>query len=171
MCGCSSVGKPPTAAQTAAGGGAATQQAPPAPKGALTGPMQLPEQRSWQDKSIRDPALAHRTYSKLQELQQRFPTINEAKAAGYHPNPSSPDHYINDQVFKTRNGYDLDSPATLVYGKDGKLTGVMLSHDPRKGGPPDLGAGEWHTHDGTLGSELSFHVWFNKPFAEAWGGG
>jgi hypothetical protein len=131
--------------------------------------MQLPIQRSWQDSSMRDPALAHRTLAKLKELAQRFPTTREAYAAGYHPNPSAKDHFINDKVFAVRNGFDLESPATLMYDNAGKLVGVMLSHDPRKGPPPDLGAGEWHTHGGTTGSELSLHVWFNRPIERAFG--
>lgn len=132
------------------------------------GGVQLPTQTNVNDGRVRNAALAERTLERLRFATQNLSTEAAARAAGYHPNPSAPDHWINDSVFRERNGYDLERPATLMF-ENGKLVGVMLSHDPRKGAPPDLGAGSWHTHGGTSGEEYASHVWFNKPLAKAFG--
>lgn len=127
-----------------------------------------PAQTNVNDGSVRNAALAERSMQRLRFATQNLSTPEQARAAGYHPNPSAPDHWINDLIFAQRNGYDLEKPATLMFD-GGKLVGVMLSHDPRKGAPPDLGAGSWHTHGGTANQEYAAHVWFNKPLQTAFG--
>lgn len=164
MCGCGSI---------AGGGGAGANQAYLQSSPGQTyvnggGGGQLPTQTNVNDGRVRNPALAERTLERLKFATRNLSTPEAARAAGYHPNPSAPDHWINDSIFKARNGYDLEKPATLMFEK-GRLVGVMLSHDPRKGAPPDLGAGSWHTHPGTEGEEYSSHVWFNKPLSTAFG--
>lgn len=131
-------------------------------------PLQLPRQANVNDGSVRDVGRAERTLHRLRYATQHLQTPAQARAAGYHPNPSSPDHWINDRIFATRNGYDLDRPATIMF-EGGRLVGVMLSHDPAQGAPPDLGAGSWHTHGGTSGEEYAAHVWFGKPLAQSFG--
>lgn len=163
MCGCGAL--------TGRGSGVAQGYgAPPAPAGMAYAGMagQLPTQTNVNDGSVRNPALAERTLERLRFATRHLQTPEQARAAGYRPNPSAPDHWINDDIFRVRNGYDLERPATVMFEK-GRLVGVMLSHDPRKGAPPDLGAGSWHTHGGTSGQEYASHVWFNKPLASAFG--
>jgi hypothetical protein len=126
----------------------------------------LGPQANVNDKSVRNPAQAQRTIQRLQAATQHLQTPEQARAAGYKPNPSSPDHWINDNIFATRDGYNLERPATIMY-ENGRLVGVMLSHDPQRGAPPDLGAGTWHTHGGTAAREYAAHVWFNKPIQSA----
>ncbi|MCW2928465.1 MAG: hypothetical protein JWM86_2433 [Thermoleophilia bacterium] len=167
MCGCSNVG-----AQTGGGGAAGTpvyqspvSQASPY----IASPGQNPAQTNVNDGSVRNAALAERTIERLKFATRNLQTPEQARAAGYHPNPSAPDHWINDSIFKTRNGYDLDKPATLMF-ENNRLVGVMLSHNQRTlGPPPDLGAGTWHTHGGTAGEEFASHVWLNKPLQSAFG--
>lgn len=129
---------------------------------ALTG------QANVDDGSVRNAALAERSLSQLRAATANLTTPAAAAAAGYHPNPSAPDHWINDSIYGTRNGYDLARPATLMF-ENGALIGVMLSHDPRTGAPPDLGAGSWHTHPGTAGEEYALHIRLDKPVATAYG--
>lgn len=129
---------------------------------------QLPTQANVNDGTVRNPALAERTIERLRFATQNLQTPEQARAAGYKPNPSAPDHWISDSVFAVRNGFDLEHPATVMF-ENGRLVGVMLSHDPRKGLPPDLGAGSWHTHGGTAGAEYAAHVYFNKPLSQAFG--
>lgn len=128
----------------------------------------LPVQRDVNDGSVRDPQRANQVLARLRYATQHLATPEQAAAAGYKPNPSAPDHWINDNVFAARNGYDLDRPATIMFEK-GQLVGVMLSHNPSNGNPPDLGAGSWHTHAGTRDAEYASHVWFNKPLDKAFG--
>jgi len=163
MCGCTPI----------QGGSANVQQSTPAtkmPTQSYAGgaSFQLPTQTNVNDGRVRNPALAERTLERLKFATRNLQTPEQARAAGYKPNPSSPDHWINDDVFRVRNGYDLERPATIMFEK-GRLVGVMLSHDPTKGAPPDLGAGSWHTHGGTAGREYAAHVWFNKPIGSAFG--
>jgi hypothetical protein len=132
-----------------------------------TSPSQgLVAQRDVNDGRVRDPQRAAQTLAQLKQVTQAIDTPEKARAAGYHPNPAAPDHWINDDVFRTRNGYDLSRPATIMF-EGGKLVGVMLSHNPNRGAPPDLGAGAWHTHFSN--DEYAAHVWFNKPLATAFG--
>ncbi|MCW2962121.1 MAG: hypothetical protein JWM90_2508 [Thermoleophilia bacterium] len=178
MCGCSPAGSStgayaggPTAAAlapswTASATQAATFAAPQ--KMAAGSYIQNPSQSNVNDGRVRNEALAERSLQRLKAATQNIQTPAQAAAAGYKPNPSAPDHWINDNTFKTRNGYDLEQPATLMF-EGQQLVGVMLSHDPGKGAPPDLGAGSWHTHGGTAGEEYASHVWFNKPLATAFG--
>lgn len=133
-----------------------------------TAPGQLPTQTNVNDGGVRNAALAERSLERLKFATRDLQTPEQARAAGYKPNPSAPDHWIHDGIFAVRNGYDLERPATIMF-ENGRLSGVMLSHDPRKGPPPDLGAGSWHTHPGTEGEEFAAHVWFNKPLASAFG--
>jgi len=130
--------------------------------------IQLPTQRDINDGTIRDVGLAERSIHRLRLATRDLQTPDQAAAAGYKPNPSAPDHWINDSVFAERNGFDLDRPATVMF-ENGRIVGVMLSHDPRKGPPPDLGAGSWHTHGGTSGAEYASHIWFNRPLQKAFG--
>jgi hypothetical protein len=132
------------------------------------GYVNLPQQTNVNDGRVRDETRAQATLQRLKTATAHLSTEAAARAAGYRPNPSSPDHWINDQVFRVRNGYDLERPATLMFEK-GRLVGVMLSHDPLKGPPPDLGAGSWHTHGGTASREYAAHVWFNRPVGSAFG--
>ena len=169
MCGCSPIGRAPSTTYASAAPGAPLQAAPTGPVfTGLPNPLQLPTQRSITDGSVRDPNRARQTLQRLEYATRNLQTPAQARAAGYRPNPSSPDHFINNDIFATRNGYDLDRPATVMY-EHGRLVGVMLSHDPRKGPPPDLGAGAWHTHGGTSGTEYAAHVYFNKPLATSFG--
>lgn len=162
MCGCSPITGGLTGSAQAGG-------APTAPAYPYIGtPGQLPTQTNVHDGSVRNAALAERSLERLRFATRNLQTPEQARAAGYRPNPSAPDHWINDDIFRVRNGYDLERPATVMFEK-GRLVGVMLSHDPRKGAPPDLGAGSWHTHGGTGGEEYAAHVWFNKPLATAFG--
>jgi hypothetical protein len=132
------------------------------------GSVNLPQQTNVNDGRVRDATRAQSTIERLQMSTRHLQTEAQARAAGYKPNPSSPDHFISDEIFAVRNGYDLERPATLMFEK-GRLVGVMLSHDPLKGPPPDLGAGSWHTHGGTASREYASHVWFNKPLQSAFG--
>lgn len=132
------------------------------------GVTQLPQQFDVNDGRVRDLARATSVIDRLKMATRHLATEDAARAAGYRPNPSSPDHWINDQVFAVRNGYDLERPATLMF-EGGRLIGVMLSHDPLKGPPPDLGAGTWHTHGGTSGREYAAHIRFDKPVQAAFG--
>jgi hypothetical protein len=157
MCGCSKIG----------GAGAITPVTQVQQVQQSVG-QQLPAQANVNDTRMRNPALAERTLERLKAATANLQTPEQARAAGYVPNPSAPDHYINNAIFSVRNGNDLEHPATLMY-QNGRLVGVMLSHDPRKGPTPDLGAGSWHTHSGTEGSEYAIHVWFDKPLAAAFG--
>lgn len=162
MCGCAPVN---------GGGGAGYATQMPTQKtmqSYVGGHVNLPQQTNVNDGSVRDEARAQAVLQRLQAATQHLSTEEAARAAGYKPNPSSPDHWINDQVFAVRNGYDLERPATLMFEK-GKLVGVMLSHDPLKGPPPDLGAGSWHTHGGTAGREYAAHVYFGRPVGSAFG--
>lgn len=130
---------------------------------------QLPTQTNVNDGRVRNPALAERTLERLRAATRNIDTPEKARAAGYTPNPSAPDHWINNSIFATRNGYDLERPASLMF-EGNKLVGVMLSHNQAKlGPPPDLGAGSWHTHAGTAGEEYASHVWLNKPLQQAFG--
>lgn len=153
---------------TAVAGAAAA--AKPVYQGSYIAPAvgQLPTQSNVNDGSVRNAALAERSIERLKYATRNLQTPEQARAAGYHPNPSAPDHWINDSVFATRNGYDLERPATLMFEQN-KLVGVMLSHNPKYGSPPDLGAGSWHTHGGTAGSEYAAHIWLNKPVNSAFG--
>jgi hypothetical protein len=162
MCGCNSIG----------GGGtkAFVNQSPtqgPA-QSYVGGATQLPQQFNVNDGRMRDQQRAQMVLQQLRAATQHLQTPEQARAAGYKPNPSSPDHWINDDIFAVRNGYDLSRPATVMF-ENGRLVGVMLSHDPMRGAPPDLGAGSWHTHGGTAGREYAAHVWFNKPLQTAFG--
>lgn len=166
MCGCGSI---------SSGGGAGVNQAsaPAAPVGgspyiASGAPGQLPTQTNVNDGRVRNAALAERTLERLKFATRNLQTPEQARAAGYKPNPSAPDHWIHDGIFRERNGYDLERPATIMFEK-GRIVGVMLSHNPAKGAPPDLGAGSWHTHGGTSGAEYASHVWFNRPLQSAFG--
>lgn len=172
MCGCSI---------TTTGGGAAAGMPPISGVGPTPGVLppspvapyavssgQLPTQTDVNDSSVRNVALAERSLERLRYATRNLATPAQAAAAGYRPNPSAPDHWINDSVFAQRNGYDLEHPATIMF-EGNQLVGVMLSHDPRKGPPPDLGAGTWHTHGGTAGAEYAAHVLFNKPMQSAFG--
>jgi hypothetical protein len=118
------------------------------------------------DPSVRNAQLATQSLAILKANTQNLNTPEKARAAGYHPNPSAPDHWINDDVFRTRNAYDLSRPATLMFDNN-QLVGVMLSHNPALGAPPDLGAGSWHTHFSN--DEYALHVMFNKPLDQAFG--
>jgi hypothetical protein len=130
---------------------------------------QLPTQSNVNDGHMRNPALAERSLERLKAATRNLDTPAKARAAGYHPNPSAPDHWINDSIFARRNGFDLEHPATLMF-EGQQLVGVMLSHNPSTlGPPPDLGSGSWHTHAGTEGTEYAAHVWFNKPLQSAFG--
>jgi hypothetical protein len=158
MCGCGSI---------AGGGGGKTAVQQSTYVNGAGG--QNPGQSNGNDGRVRNPALAERTLERLKYATRNLQTEAAARAAGYHPNPSAPDHWINDSIFSTRNGYDLEHPATLMFEK-GQLVGVMLSHNQSTlGAPPDLGAGSWHTHGGTAGEEYAAHVWFNKPLNQAFG--
>jgi hypothetical protein len=161
MCGCTPTGAggPSRAMQTF--------QKPPVQSYA-GGYVNLPQQVNVNDGRVRDAGRAQATLQRLMAATAHLDTEQAARAAGYRPNPSSPDHWINDQVFRVRNGYDLERPATLMF-EQGRLVGVMLSHDPLKGPPPDLGAGSWHTHGGTAGREYAAHIWFNKPLQSSFG--
>ena len=130
MCGCNSIG----------GGG--TQAFVPAQtplqspvQSFIGGPTQLPQQFNVNDGSVRDQNRAQMVLQQLRMATQNLQTPEQARAAGYKPNPSAPDHWINDDVFAVRNAYDLSRPATVMF-ENGRLVGVMLSHDPRKGAPP-----------------------------------
>ncbi len=164
MCGCNSIGGGGTQAFVAA----QTPLQSPVQQSFIGGPTQLPQQFNVNDGSVRDQNRAQMVLQQLRMATQNLQTPEQARAAGYKPNPSAPDHWINDDVFAVRNGYDLSRPATVMF-ENGRLVGVMLSHDPRKGAPPDLGAGSWHTHGGTSGAEYASHVWFNKPLQTAFG--
>ncbi|MCW2924587.1 MAG: hypothetical protein JWM98_1991 [Thermoleophilia bacterium] len=178
MCGCSGAG-----AGTGAGTAAVRAAVPVAPSFAapvsqylaapvtqtqLTAAGGNPAQTNVNDGSVRNAALAERSLERLKFATRNISTPAQAAAAGYHPNPSAPDHWINDSIFAQRNGYDLEHPATLMF-EGNTLVGVMLSHNPSQGAPPDLGAGSWHTHGGTAGAEYAAHVWFNKPLQTAFG--
>lgn len=132
------------------------------------GSLQLPTQTNVNDGSVRDAALAQQTLARLKTATAGLQTKEQAAAAGYKPNPSDPTHWINDRIFADRNGYDIDRPATLMFDDD-RLSGVMLSHDPNDGNPPDLGAGSWHTHAGTRNGEYASHVMFDAPVGKAFG--
>lgn len=169
MCGCS--GPAPIGGGAAVMYGSPVQQVPIQGGGAST-PVTMPGQglagqANIADGSMRNQQLAELSLARLREATRNLDTPEKAAAAGYKPNPSSPDHWINDQVFAVRNGYDLSRPATLMF-EGRQLTGVMLSHDPSKGSPPDLGAGAWHSHPG-VANELAAHVYFTKPITEAFG--
>lgn len=165
MCGCTPAG----AGGTTGGGYVAPQPAQsPVQHSYVGGVLQLPQQFNVNDASVRDSARATSVIERLRMATRHLATEEAARAAGYRPNPSSPDHWINDQVFAVRNGYDLERPATLMFEK-GRLVGVMLSHDPLKGPPPDLGAGTWHTHGGTSGREYAAHIRFDRPLQSAFG--
>jgi len=148
-------------------GGPVTQVAPVAQRGRAFA-AGLHGQANVNDGHVRDTVLAQRTIDRLRGATVNLQTPAQAAAAGYHPNPSSPDHWINDSIFAVRNGYDLERPATLMFEKD-QLVGVMLSHNPAQGTPPDLGAGSWHTHGGTAGAEYAAHVRFDRPLQSAFG--
>ncbi|MCW2956552.1 MAG: hypothetical protein JWO69_1421 [Thermoleophilia bacterium] len=175
MCGCSPLG---SSTGAYASGAAAPVSAPNwnanATQAAAFVPLspyvssQLPTQANVNDGRVRNETLAQQTLQRLKSATQGISTPAQAAAAGYKPNPSAPDHWINDSVFAARNGYDLARPATLMFEGE-QLLGVMLSHDPRQGLPPDLGAGSWHTHGGTAGAEYASHIWFNKPLQSAFG--
>jgi hypothetical protein len=168
VCGCQGISAASPAilaASTTMLGGAA---APTASTLQAPGSLSLPAQYDVNDGRIRDTQLAQKSLDYLKASTAKFATEEGARAAGYHPNPSDPTHWINDQVFKTRNAYDLDHPASLIY-QNGQLIGVMLSHNPSTGSPPDLGAGSWHTHPGVGDGEYALHVWFNKPLTSAFG--
>ena len=165
MCGCGSIGAG-AGAKVAAAHATTPAQVSQYVSGA---PGQLPTQSNVNDTRLRNPALAERTLERLKFATRNLDTPAKARAAGYHPNPSAPDHWINDSIFSTRNGFDLEHPATLMF-EGNTLVGVMLSHNQAKyGAPPDLGSGSWHTHGGTAGEEYAAHVWFNKPLAQAFG--
>jgi hypothetical protein len=173
MCGCGSISAGGGYAAYAAKATAPVQQAPLqanpyVAQTAYGGGVQLPGQYDVNDGRVRDASRAQQTLAALKAATANLDTPEKARAAGYHPNPSAPDHWINDNVFATRNGYDLAHPATLMF-EGSTLVGVMLSHNPQKGAPPDLGAGSWHTHGGTAGAEYAAHVWFNKPLQSAFG--
>lgn len=165
MCGCAPING------SGNGGGAfaasPVQQASPV-QSYTGGHVNLPQQFNVNDGSMRDSQRAQSVLQRLKASTAHLSTEAAARAAGYKPNPSSPDHWINDDVFAVRNGYDIDRPATLMF-EGGRLVGVMLSHDPLKGAPPDLGAGSWHTHGGTAGREYAAHVWFDKPIQQSFG--
>lgn len=110
------------------------------------------------DGRVRNPQRAAQTLASLKAATQNIDTPAKAAAAGYHPNPAAPDHWINDDIFRTRNGYDITRPATLMF-EGNRLTGVMLSHNPALGNPPDLGAGAWHTHFSN--DEYAAHVYLD----------
>jgi hypothetical protein len=163
MCGCGSIGS-----GKAAVGQSPVQATPLQSNPYIAQVGQLPTQTNVNDGHMRNAALAERSLERLRFATRNLDTPEKARAAGYHPNPSAPDHWINDSVFARRNGYDLEHPATLMF-EGQKLVGVMLSHNPKQGAPPDLGAGSWHTHGGTAGEEYAAHVWFNKPLQSAFG--
>lgn len=142
-------------------GGGPSQSATMMPGQTLAGQVDIT------DGSMRNQQLAELNLARLKDATKHIDTPEKARAAGYHPNPSAPDHWINDDVFAVRNGYDLTRPATLMFDGN-QLSGVMLSHDAAKGSPPDLGAGAWHMHPG-VDNELAAHVYFNKPISEAFG--
>ena len=171
MCGCTPTGSNAAKAFVAAPQGTATTGQAPLVNAQYFAPQKsgnLVAQTNVNDGRVRDANLAEQTLARLKYATQHLQTPEQARAAGYKPNPSAPDHWINDDVFRVRNGYDLNRPATVMF-ESGKLVGVMLSHDPRKGAPPDLGAGSWHTHGGTANEEYAAHIWFNKPLNKAFG--
>ena len=169
MCGCNSIGGGAAAYANYAPAASSPPVAPTVGGGpALGAPLQLPTQINPTDPSVRNEQLAARSIERLKAATAHLQTEDQARAAGYHPNPSAPDHWINDQIFATRNGYDVDKPATIMFEND-KLIGVMLSHNPNLGLPPDLGAGSWHTHGGTSGQEYALHVRLDRPVQDAYG--
>jgi hypothetical protein len=85
-----------------------------------------------------------------------------AQAAGYDftklPIEGDILHVPNPAISKANGGHDLDAPAMLLYRKTGDgphLIGVVLTATRTA---PDLGMGEWHTHDEHV--DLMKHVFF-----------
>ncbi len=106
---------------------------------------------------------------------QRFPDVDALVAAGYRPTMEG----IDGPVHYTLGGYtnpdpnapdggvsDFSRPFSVMV-EDGRITGVMLR---APGGAVDLGAGEWHAHEGEGGNSPLMHVWFDKPLEQAFGG-
>ena len=108
---------------------------------------------------VRDAGKAQYWLNTIKQATARFASIDAARAAGYVPNPASPDHMLNRAVNRTGNPNKLGLPATLMYDNNGRLIGAMLSANPNQK-LPDFGAGAWHRHPAD--DKVHMHIFFNK---------